>query len=86
MKGKVDDFKPLVPLALSLRKEGMHERHWDQLSEKVGFDIHPTEGFTLTSLVDKGLLKHNDAAELIGEKAFKEHNIEVSLRKMREAW
>jgi len=56
------------------------------LTEKVGFDVHPTENFTLTTLVDKGLLKFADAAELIGEKAAKEHHIEVSLRKMREAW
>ena len=29
MKEKIDDFKPVVPLALSLRKEGMKDRHWD---------------------------------------------------------
>ena len=69
MKSKIDDFKPLVPLAIALRKEGMYERHWDQLSAKVGFDIRPVEGFTLTSCVEKGMLKHIDAAEDTGEKA-----------------
>jgi dynein heavy chain len=29
MKANVDKFKPYVPLAVSLRKEGMYERHWD---------------------------------------------------------
>ena len=29
MKKNIDDFKPYVPLALALRKEGMRERHWD---------------------------------------------------------
>lgn len=29
MKAKVDEFKPYVPLAVALRKEGMKERHWD---------------------------------------------------------
>jgi dynein heavy chain len=29
MKEKIDEFKPKVPLALSLRKEGMQDRHWD---------------------------------------------------------
>lgn len=29
MKKKVDEFKPFVPLALALRKEGMKDRHWD---------------------------------------------------------
>jgi len=29
MKDKVEEFKPYVPIALSLRKEGMKDRHWD---------------------------------------------------------
>ena len=29
MKDKIDEFKPVVPLALSLRKQGMVDRHWD---------------------------------------------------------
>ena len=29
MKEKIDEFKPKVPLALALRKEGMQDRHWD---------------------------------------------------------
>jgi dynein heavy chain len=28
MKKHVDDFKPIVPLAVALRKDGMKERHW----------------------------------------------------------
>jgi len=48
MKGLVDDFKPCVPIAIALRKEGMVDRHWDQLSAKIGQDIRPCEGFTLT--------------------------------------
>jgi len=86
VKAAVDDFKPQVPLALALRKEGMEERHWDQLSAAVGFDVRPVEGFTLTTLVDKGLLGHAETAEEVGERAFKEHHIEVSLRKMQAAW
>jgi dynein heavy chain len=29
MKKNIDDFKPYVPLAVSLRKDGMKDRHWD---------------------------------------------------------
>jgi len=86
MKAKVDAFKPIVPLALALRKEGMVDRHWDQVSGAVGFDIRPTEGFTLQAVVDKGLLAQCDLCEEVGEKAFKEHHIETSLKKMQEMW
>ena len=47
MKAGIDAFKPIVPVAVALRKDGMKDRHWDELSKKVGFDIRPDEEFTL---------------------------------------
>jgi dynein heavy chain len=82
MKKNIDEFKPYVPLAVALRKEGMKDRHWDALSEKVKFDIRPTEGFTLTSVINAGMLTHLEVCEEIGEKAYKEFHIEKSLGKM----
>jgi dynein heavy chain len=29
MKKNIDEFKPYVPLAVALRKDGMKDRHWD---------------------------------------------------------
>lgn len=86
IKGEIDEFKPIVPLAEALRKEGMQERHWDELSKAVGFDIRPDEGFTLTTVVEKGMKAHVAKAEEIGEKAYKEFHIERSLRNMKAAW
>jgi len=86
MKKQIDAFKPYVPLAVYLRKEGMKERHWDQISAKVGFDIRPEEDFTLTKIVEKGMLNHVEVAEEVGERANKEFNIEKSLAKMQADW
>jgi dynein heavy chain len=86
MKKNIDDFRPYVPLAVALRKDGMKERHWDQISEKVKFDIRPAEGFTLTSVIDMGMLKHIDVCEEVGERAYKEFHIEKSLIKMQKDW
>jgi dynein heavy chain len=41
MKAKIDEFKPIVPLAVYLRKDGMAQRHWTEISEKVGFEVDP---------------------------------------------
>jgi dynein heavy chain, axonemal len=60
IKGQLDEFKPKVPLMVALRKKGMVERHWSQISAKVGFDVAPTEGFTFSKVLDMGLLKHSD--------------------------
>ncbi len=86
MKKNIDDFKPYVPLAVALRKQGMKDRHWDEISEKVGFDIRPVEGFTLTSVIDAGMLNHLEVCEDVGEKAYKEFHIERSLTKMMKEW
>jgi len=86
MKAKVDEFKPVVPLALALRKQGMKDRHWDQVSAAVGFDIRPVEDFTLQGCVDKGLLTHTELCDEVGERAFKEYHIETSLKKMQADW
>ncbi len=76
IKKGVDDFKSTVPLAVALRKEGMKDRHWDAISQHVGFDLRPNDNFTLTTVIEKGMLSHIEIAEEIGEKAFKEYNIE----------
>ena len=86
VKEKIDNFRKYVPLAVALRKEGMYERHWDQISEGVGFDIRPTENFTFTTVIDKGLEKHIPLCEEVGEKAAREYNIECMLKKMQEDW
>lgn len=86
VKAEIDEFKPYVPLAVALRKEGMKDRHWDQISEKVGFDIRPTEDFTLTSVIEAGMLAHVDIAQEVGERAAKEYHIEKQLAKMKIEW
>lgn len=86
MKQKIDDFKPVVPIAVALRKQGMVDRHWDEISNNVGFDIRPVEGFTLNMVVEKGMLNHPEICEDVGEKASKEHHIEKSLAKMTGEW
>jgi len=87
MKGAIDDFKQVVPVALALRKQGMQDRHWAALSESTKIQIAPTEaGFTLNKVIDLGMVEHAETCEDIGEKAFKEHNIEKSLKKMKLEW
>ena len=55
MKTSIEEFKPIVPLAEALRKDGMLDRHWEALSAQVGFQIKPDEDFTLTSCIKLGM-------------------------------
>lgn len=71
---------------VALRKKGMNERHWEQISAKVGFEVKPTEDFTFQKVIDMGLIEHNEICVEVGERASKEYNIEMSLNEMEEIW
>jgi dynein heavy chain, axonemal len=36
VKGEMDKFKPNLPLMVALRKDGMKERHWKEVSKLLG--------------------------------------------------
>jgi dynein heavy chain len=56
------------------------------ISEKVGFEVKPSEGFTFNHCLEMGLASFTDEIVDIGEKAGKEYNIESSLAKMKRDW
>lgn len=41
VRGDMDKFKPNLPLMVALRKEGMKERHWTEVSKLAGQQIDP---------------------------------------------
>ena len=85
---QVDEFKPHVPFVMGLRNPGMRERHWDQLSDEIGQDIHPMNDpdFTLQAAFDMGLQKHGELVSKVGATAGKEYQIEKGLDKMVDEW
>ena len=58
VKYQIDQFRPKVPLLLALRKKGMRDRHWKQISDKVGFEVNPGPDFTFSQALNMGLMKH----------------------------
>ncbi len=47
---------------VALRKDGMKERHWAEVSKLIQKDIDPSEpDFTFEKVLKLGLLKHSDA-------------------------
>lgn len=64
----------------------MKDRHWEAISEKVGFEVKPYEGFTFNHCIEMELQKFTDQIVDIGDRAGKEYNIETTLAKMKFAW
>lgn len=84
--GWIREFQPFVPLIQALRNPGMRDRHWDQLSEKLGFEVKPNKDFTFTNCLEKQLQNHIDVIVKVGEFAGKEFAIETALDKMEAEW
>ena len=57
----------------------MNDRHWNEISKRVGFDVKPGEGFTFTRAIEMNLLEHVEVCVEVGEKAAKEYMIETLL-------
>lgn len=43
VKGEMEKFKPNLPLMVALRKDGMKERHWKQISKICSVELKPDE-------------------------------------------
>jgi dynein heavy chain len=77
-----------LALVEGLRNQGMKERHWDELSEKVGKDVHPDENFTLKMAIDMGLgdAKTCEIVTSVADVAQKQFIIENQLKDMDDQW
>jgi len=88
VKSEIDELKPKVPLLVSLKRDGMTDRHWNMISEATGKSINPkkfagtaekgkkAQKFNLEYLVSEGLLNFLPDCSEIGEKAYREYNIQ----------
>ena len=85
-KEKVGEFQPSVDMIMGMLTVGMKDRHWEAISAKVGFEVKPYEGFTLTKVQEMNLIKWSDDIVDIGDRAGKEFQIETQLAKMKSEW
>lgn len=71
---------------VALRQKGMMERHWNDISKRMGFDVRPNQEFTFTKALELGLMKEVDYCVEVGERAAKEFQIENMLKDMKSIW
>lgn len=75
-----------MPIIQTLGNPGMKERHWEKVSEIVGFPIKVDDDLTLEKIIDYGLDDYIEKFEAISEAATKENNLEKNLNKMKGEW
>ncbi|KAK7495478.1 hypothetical protein BaRGS_00013176, partial [Batillaria attramentaria] len=86
IKAKLEKFKINMPLINALCNPGIKQRHWDMMSEKVGFNVTPSETTPLHEVLQVGLEKYLDELMGISSRASKEFALEKALIKMQDDW
>ncbi|XP_074238057.1 dynein axonemal heavy chain 3 isoform X3 [Saimiri boliviensis] len=86
VKIKIDKFKQHLPILSISCNPGMKDRHWQQISEIVGYEIKPTETTCLSNMIELGFGKFIEKFEPIGAAASKEYSLEKNLDKMKLDW
>ncbi|XP_037363374.1 dynein axonemal heavy chain 3 isoform X2 [Talpa occidentalis] len=86
VKMKIEKFKQHIPVLTISCNPGMKDRHWQQISEIVGYEIKPTETTCLSNMLEYGFGKFIDKLEPISTSASKEYSLEKNLEKMKLDW
>ncbi|XP_050489875.1 dynein axonemal heavy chain 7-like isoform X6 [Bombus huntii] len=83
---KIEEFKEHMPVIVTLGNPSLKNRHWEQVSEIVGFPIKVDESMTLAKILDYGLADYVTKFEGISEAATKEGSLERALVRMHLDW
>ncbi|KAL3855114.1 hypothetical protein ACJMK2_014343, partial [Sinanodonta woodiana] len=86
VKARVEEFREFMPLIQTLFNPGLRDRHWNNITEIVGFPLKPDDSYNLAKFVDLNLDQHIAKFETISEAASKEYALEKAMEKMKTEW
>eukprot|EP00118_Oscarella_pearsei_P019988 m.215265 g.215265 ORF g.215265 m.215265 type:complete len:3605 (+) comp39831_c0_seq13:113-10927(+) len=86
IQSQIKGFKEYLPVISTLCNPGIRARHWQKMSETIGFDLTPDMGTTLRKVLKYELAPHMDEFESISAAASKEFSLEKAMVRMEEDW
>lgn len=86
VRSLIETFKKRIPEVLTLGNLGLKRRHWEDISNIVGFVMFPDQNLTLAKVLNLNLGKFVPQFEIISDGASKENNLDKRLNTMVEEW
>ena len=83
---QIKGFRTNIPIIVCLCNPGIRQRHWNQMSEVIGFDITPNSGSSLRKVLRLELNEFMVKLEAISIAATREHALELTLEDMKHEW
>uniref|UniRef100_A0A803YSM1 Dynein axonemal heavy chain 12 n=1 Tax=Meleagris gallopavo TaxID=9103 RepID=A0A803YSM1_MELGA len=80
------DFKENIPTVNVFCNPGLRTRHWQQMSNIIGYDLTPDSGTTLRKILKQNLAPYLEEFETISVGASKEFSLERAMNAMMETW
>ncbi|NXF75625.1 DYH7 protein, partial [Sclerurus mexicanus] len=84
--GQIQGFKENIPTVTVFCNPGMRDRHWEQMSNIVGYDLTPDAGTTLRKVLKQNLGPYLEQFAAISVGASKEFSLEKAMHTMMEVW
>jgi dynein heavy chain len=78
------EFQRHVPLVAICCNPGLKDRHWDEISKRVGYPISPDRDIPFKKLIDAESIKFVPELDEISENASREYEIERVLARMKD--
>ncbi|XP_069580748.1 dynein axonemal heavy chain 12 [Brachyistius frenatus] len=83
---QIKKFKEHLPVVSILCNPGIRARHWDQMSEIVGYDLTPSSATTLRKVLKQNLAPYLEEFDTISAAASKEFSLEKAMQTMVHVW
>uniref|UniRef100_A0A803Y1U1 Dynein axonemal heavy chain 12 n=1 Tax=Meleagris gallopavo TaxID=9103 RepID=A0A803Y1U1_MELGA len=75
-----------IPTVNVFCNPGLRTRHWQQMSNIIGYDLTPDSGTTLRKILKQNLAPYLEEFETISVGASKEFSLERAMNAMMETW
>jgi len=86
LRSVTTEFREHLPVIRSLASKALKERHWEEISDKLGEHIEPDDELTLQHLLELKVDDHIEEIQEVCVAAEKQYGLEKALEAMIQEW